>query len=59
MHITSAFGLVYLTEWLGHYGVWIIALPTAIAFIWGVRRFEKPDKKGTLPNFAFLPERAA
>lgn len=41
MHITSAFGLVYLTEWFGHYGILVIGLPIALAFIWGVRHFEK------------------
>lgn len=41
MHVTSAFGLVYLTEWFGHYGILLIGLPIAIAFIWGARHFER------------------
>ncbi len=41
MHITSDFGLVYLTEWFGHYGILVISLPIALAFIWGGRHFEK------------------
>lgn len=32
MYIVISFGLVYLTKWLGYYGIWIIALP--ITFLW-------------------------
>ena len=41
MHVTSAFGLVYLTEWFGHYGILLIGVPISIAFIWGARHFER------------------
>ena len=32
MYIFISFGLVYLTDWFGYYGVWIIAFP--ITFFW-------------------------
>ena len=32
MYIIISFGLVFLTRWLGYYGIWIIALP--ITFLW-------------------------
>ena len=41
MYVFTSFGLVYLTELLGFYGLWIIALPVAAGFIWGVSHFEK------------------
>ncbi len=41
MYVFTSFGLVYLTELLGFYGLWIIALPVAAGFIWGVGHFEK------------------
>ena len=47
MHIISAFGLVYLTEAFGHYGVCIIALPVTLGFLWGVRHFEKLENKNS------------
>ena len=55
MHIISAFGLVYLTEWLGYWGLWFIVLPTITLFIFGVRHFEKleglrPDKSLSKPT---------
>ncbi len=41
IYVVTSFGLVYLTEWLGYYGLWIIMLPITISFLWGVRHFEK------------------
>lgn len=40
MYIITSFGLVYLTEILGHWGVLVIMIPTAIGFLWGVYHFE-------------------
>lgn len=39
MYVTVSFGLVYLTDYLGHVGIWIIALPVCIGFLWGVDHF--------------------
>ncbi len=41
MYVFTSFGLVYLTEMAGHWGLWGIMLPTNIAFLWGVYYFEK------------------
>lgn len=40
MYVVTSFGLVYLTRWLGHYGLWIIILPLAIAYLWGLKHYE-------------------
>ena len=55
VHVISAFGLVYLTEWIGYWGVWVIGLPVAVGYLWGVRHFEKleglgSDKTSAQPN---------
>ena len=44
MYIFTSFGLVYLTEWFGHYGLWILVLPVATAYLWGVNHFVKLEK---------------
>lgn len=44
MYIVTSFGLVYLTEWLGHYGLWVIILPLAIAYLWAVNYFMKLER---------------
>ncbi|MGL5784257.1 MAG: hypothetical protein ACRCYZ_02115 [Alphaproteobacteria bacterium] len=44
MYITTSFGLVYLTSWFGNFGLWVIMLPTTVAFHWAINHFEKLDK---------------
>ena len=49
IQVISAFGLIYLTEWFGYWGLWIIALPLSFAYMSSIRHFEKleglrPDK---------------
>ena len=44
MYIITSFGLVYLTETLGHWGIWIIMIPVTTGFLWGVHHFEKLEK---------------
>ncbi|WP_032112186.1 MFS transporter [Candidatus Paracaedibacter symbiosus] len=41
MYIITSFGLVYLTEILGHWGLWIIMIPITMGFLWGICHFEK------------------
>ena len=41
VQVTSAFGLVYLTEYFGNYGLWIIALPLGFSYIAAIKHFEK------------------
>ncbi|RZI46200.1 MFS transporter [Candidatus Finniella inopinata] len=54
MHIISAFGLVYLTEWFGYYGIWFIGLPIIGAFFWALNHFEKLE--GLRPNKSSNPD---
>ena len=48
MYTLTSFGLVYLTGWFGHYGLWIIMFPVTFGFLWGVRHFEKLE--GLIPD---------
>lgn len=41
MYIITSFGLVYLTEILGHWGLWFIMIPVTVGFLWGIYQFEK------------------
>ena len=41
MYITTSFGLVYLTEQFGHWGLLAIMLPVAFGFIGSVKHFSK------------------
>lgn len=41
VYIVTSFGLVYLTEWFGYFGVWFIAIPAIVSFLWGVKHFER------------------
>lgn len=40
MYVLTSFGLVYLTELFGHWGLWLILIPCALSFWWGVKHFE-------------------
>jgi MFS transporter, MHS family, proline/betaine transporter len=53
MYVTTAFGLVYLTESFGHYGLWFIMIPISLGFLWGVFHFESLEKQ-----FADQPPRS-
>jgi hypothetical protein len=41
MYVATSFGLVYLTDYFGYYGIWVVMLPVSIGFIWGVKHFQK------------------
>lgn len=45
MFVITSFGLIYLGSYFGHFGVWIIALPTAFAFLCGINHFESLERK--------------
>ena len=40
MYIITSFSLVYLTDFLGYYGLWVILIPINIGFLWGINHFE-------------------
>ncbi|WP_052046314.1 MFS transporter [Candidatus Paracaedibacter symbiosus] len=44
MYLITSFSLVYLTKFLGYYGLWLILIPVNIGFLWGVRHFEELEK---------------
>ncbi|MCX7342669.1 MAG: MFS transporter, partial [Proteobacteria bacterium] len=48
IYVITSFGLVYLTEAFGSYGVWIIGLPFCMGFLWAVNHFEKLEKQNNL-----------
>ena len=40
----TSFNLVYLTELLSYYGLWLIMIPVILGHLWGVNHFEKLEK---------------
>jgi len=45
MYIIVSFGLVYLTEWFGYYGIWLIATPLAIFWWKAIAHYEELEKE--------------
>ncbi|WPX97337.1 MFS transporter [Candidatus Bandiella euplotis] len=43
--VVITFGLIPLMEHLGYYGLWVIYVPVAIGFLYGVNYIEKLEKK--------------
>ncbi len=56
MYIITSFGLIYLSGFFGHYGLWLITLPVTLAFLYGVRHFEALERKWGMfrPNNDFF-----
>lgn len=50
MYIITSFSLVYLTEMLGYYGLWLIMIPVNIGFLWGIKHFEELERETMLEN---------
>lgn len=51
MFAITSFGLIYLGSQFGHFGLWIIGLPTAIGFLYGINHFKELERKRNLyPN---------
>lgn len=46
MYIITSFGLVYLSEYFGFYGLWLITIPVSAAFLYGASHFENLERKG-------------
>ena len=52
MYVITSFGLIYLSDLFGNYGILIIVLPVAIGFIFGVHHLEKLEKaSGNFPEY--------
>ncbi len=39
MYIITSFGLVYLINVFGYYGVWVVAIPVCVGYMWAVKYF--------------------
>lgn len=44
MHVVTSFGLVYLVQYWGNWGLWIIMIPVSFGFLFGLLHFEKLDQ---------------
>lgn len=63
-YVITSFGLVYLTEQFGHWGIWIITLPSVIGYLWAIHHYEvlegikKRFEKGSiLTNLIYKTQR--
>lgn len=45
MFVVTSFGLIYLIEYFGHFGIWIISLPITAAYLYGIKHFEDLERK--------------
>ena len=53
MYAIISFGLVYLGSYFGHFGLWFITLPIAVAYLSGVYHFKGLERKlGMYPNLS-------
>lgn len=43
--VVTSFGLIFLIEYFGYWGLLIIAIPTIIGFALGLSHFEKLEKE--------------
>ncbi|MDF3033185.1 MAG: transporter [Alphaproteobacteria bacterium] len=48
MYVVTSFGLIYLGSYFGHFGLWIIALPTAFGFLYSINHFKELERKRSL-----------
>jgi MHS family proline/betaine transporter-like MFS transporter len=39
MYVLTSFGLVYLTEFFGHYGLLVVTFPVALGYLWAVNHY--------------------
>ena len=60
MYIITSFGIIYLTKYLGHYGLLIVIIPLNIGCALGINHFENLEKKvgnyPQKPSLGFAPE---
>ena len=45
VYILTSFGLVYLTEYFGYFGLWFIMIPVCVGHIWGVQYFDNLERE--------------
>lgn len=44
MHVVTSFGLVYLVQYWGNWGLWVIMIPVSFGFLFGLSHFEKLEQ---------------
>lgn len=44
MHVVTSFGLVYLVQYWGNWGLWVIMIPVSFGFLFGLLHFEKLEQ---------------
>lgn len=53
MFVITSFGVIYLGDYFGIYGLWIIVAPTGIGFLYGINHFKDLEAKNHLyPNLS-------
>jgi MHS family proline/betaine transporter-like MFS transporter len=55
MYAITSFGVVFLGSYFGHFGLWLIALPTACAYLYGIDHFKQLERKTRLYNKSIPP----
>ena len=45
MYVIISFGLIYLTEWFGFYGIWVIGIPIALLWIRAIYYYASLEKE--------------
>lgn len=44
LYIITSFGMVFLSDLFGYWGLLLVTLPTTIGFTWGIKYFERLEK---------------
>lgn len=42
--VAASFGLIYATQQVGHWGIWLLFLPALVAYGWGLQHFIKLER---------------
>lgn len=45
MYVVTSFGLVYLGNYFGHFGLWFITLPVTGTYLYGIHHFESLERQ--------------
>ena len=63
MAVVTSFGLVYLTDFFGPWGLYFILIPFTLSFLWGVYHYERLEHRtdrsfwGSLFQWRSIPEK--
>jgi len=53
MYTITSFGLIYLVRYFGSFGIWIIALPIAVSYLYALKHFEGLERgRKAYPNLS-------